>query len=142
MSTDAMQRAADILWRSYKAPRHRLSSAARDARKILAAALKGEVLPATESETHPWEGFKPADAAARAARHEEAKRRGRRILLGTLTTDGLLEDWAWHVENAHEAMRDEHWAEIKRRALDGDSLCADVVAGVEAGEQEARETAP
>jgi hypothetical protein len=110
--------------------------ACRDARKILAAALKGEVLPATESERVPWEGFKPADAAARAARHEEAKRRGRRILLGTLTTDGLLEDWAWHVENAHEALRDEHWAEIKRRALDGDALCADVVFGVESAEAE------
>lgn len=133
-----MTRAADLLWRNYKAPRHRLCSSARDARRILSAALKGETLPPTESELHPWQGYRPEDAAKRAERRAEAQRRGRAILLGGMTSDALLSDWAF----AREAGEDTgpHWREITRRALDGDALCADVVAGVEAGEAEARET--
>ena len=67
-------------------------------------------------------------------------RRGRRILLETYATDLLLSEWTWMRESGGDTAP--FWAEIKRRALDNDHLCAEVVAGVEAGEQEARETAP
>ncbi len=91
-------------------------------------------MPPTLSETHPWEGYKPADAAARAARHEEAKRRGRVLLLRSWTSEILLEQWTWLADEGRDT--GEEWAEIKRRALDGDSLCADVVFGVESAEAE------
>ena len=46
----AAQRAADILWRSFQAPKTVIARANGDARKVLQAALEGKDLAPTESE--------------------------------------------------------------------------------------------
>jgi hypothetical protein len=50
-----MTRAADILWRSFKAPKSLIARANGDARKVLQAALDGRELEPTASEASPRE---------------------------------------------------------------------------------------
>ena len=132
----AMTRAADVLHRSYGGSAVRVRRAARDARRILRAALDGMPAPETESERNHNAAATELDHAAIAEVYCRVEDVPTDLARATWPTVGC--DACGKVIPRSEAR-----SVVNATCTDG-LFCADCMSeigrGIEAGEAEARET--